>query len=903
MNYGKKGAAKKQRALTSKKAHKKKKIGVAFFKALVICCLGFAVVAFIIGFGFVKGIIDHAPKVDAESVSPEGFATIVYDQDGKQLERFVSSGSNRVYAYMKDIPVDLQHAFVAIEDERFYEHNGIDLKGIVRAGVKGLTTGNFSEGASTITQQLLKNNVFTGWTEEKTFRDKLERKIQEQYLAVKLEQDMKKDDILEKYMNTINLGQNTLGVQSAAHRYFNKSVSKLNLSECAVIAGITQNPSKFNPVTNPKENAKRRKKVLGNMLKHKYISKSEYDKAMNDKVYERIQNVNDEKSDSSIYSYYMDELSEQVIQDLEDQLGYTHTQAYNALYSGGLSIYAAQDSKIQKICDEEMADTNNYPYGTKVGLDYRLTVTRKSGSVENFGNETMTKYFREKTGQDYYLLYSSEDEAKAAAEEYKAAVLKKGDKAEERIYFTPQPQASVTVIDQTTGYVKAVVGGRGKKEASLTLNRATNTLRQPGSTFKVLSAYAPALDNGGMTLATVQDDAPFNYENGRPVKNWYSSGYKGLCTLRYGIEQSLNIVAVKTLTDITPQVGFNYLKNFGFTSIVEKRTNSDGSTFSDIGQPLALGGLTDGVSNLELTAAFAAIGNKGTYTKPIFYTKILDHDGNVLIDNTPETNTVIKDTTAALLTSAMEDVVTKGTGTACRLPNMPVAGKTGTTSSNKDVWFSGFTPYYTCSVWGGYDCNENLPSGSTSYPKTLWRKIMGRIHEDLSRKEFKMPSSLKAVTICKKSGKLAVSGLCDADPRGSMVTTEYFAPGTEPKEVCDCHVSASICGVSGLVATDYCPHATRKTKVFMVRPKGSTGTTDDSKYEMPGECTVHTSPSAGSILDGLFGGKDDDDKDDPDGSEKEDKDTDKDKDKDKDKNKEDDSGGGGISDILGNKFN
>lgn len=841
MNYGKKGASDKQKSLTSRTAMVGKKVSVTFFKAFVLCLIVITVTLACAGIGVAKGIIDSAPDISKVDVSPSGFSTTVYDQDGNELTKLVASGSNRIYVSIDEIPKSLQHAVIAIEDERFYEHNGIDLIGIARAGVVGIKSGHFSEGASTITQQLLKNNVFEGWVEEKTFAEKAKRKIQEQYSAIQLEKQMSKELILENYLNTINLGQNTLGVQAASMRYFNKDVSELNISESATIAAITQNPTRFNPISNPESNKERRLKVLNNMLKQEYITQEEFDTAVADDVYSRIQIVNAESEDSSIYTYFVDELTEQVINDLKEVLGYTQTQAFNALYSGGLSIYTTQDMAIQRICDEEFSDPENYPKGTEVSLAYRLSVTKADGSTEHYNENMMETYFSE-SNSGYDLLFSSEEEAREQTELYKESILGPGDEViGESITLTPQPQASVTVMDQSTGYVKAIVGGRGTKEASLTLNRATNTVRQPGSTFKLLAAYAPALDIGGMTLATVQDDAPYNYSSGRPISNWYS-GYRGLSSIRLGIQDSMNIVAVKTLTDISPQLGFDYVRNFGITTLVEKRTTASGTVESDINQSLALGGLTDGVTNLELTAAYAAIANHGTYIKPVFYTKILDHDGNVLIDNTPQSSAVIKETTAFLLTSAMQDVVTKGTGTALKLGSMPVAGKTGTTSKNYDLWFAGYTPYYTASVWAGYDTNYSMKSAS--YHKVLWKKIMERIHEGLDTKEFSVPEGIVTASICKKSGKLAVPGLCDHDPRGSMISQEYFAKGTVPTEVCDVHVKATMCIVSGKLASDYCPPEVRTEQIYIVRPEGNTGGTADSPYEMPTElsgsiCDMH----------------------------------------------------------------
>lgn len=848
MNYGKKGASDKQKALTSKTTRVGKKVSVSVFKAFIVCCLAVAVIGTCAGIGVIKGVIESAPEISTYDVTPKKYSTSVYNQEGNEITKLVATGSNRVSKSIDEIPKNLQNAFVAIEDERFWEHNGIDIKGIIRAGVKGATSGNFSEGASTITQQLLKNNVFEGWTEEKSFPDKLKRKIQEQYLAIKLEKSMSKEAILENYLNAINLGQNTLGVQSASLRYFNKDVSELTLSECAVIAGITQNPSHYNPISFPDNNAERRKKVLGNMLDQGYIEQEEYDEAMVDDVYSRIQTVNTEILSSSVYTYFVDELTEQIMQDLQEQKGYTQTQAYNALYSGGLSIYTTQDQSIQKICDEEFANSSNYPEGTEVALTYRLTVTAKDGTISNYSEESLKNYFKEIDGISYNLIFDSKDTANAQVERYKEAILKEGDEIVESITLTPQPQASCVIMDQATGYVKAIVGGRGAKEASLTLNRATNTKRQPGSTYKVLSTFAPALDTAGKTLATVQDDAPYNYASGRPVSNWYSTGYRGLSTIREAIVNSMNIVTVKTLTDITPQLGYDYLLKFGFTTLVDSKKQADGTVLTDVTQSLALGGITDGVTNLELTAAYAAIANSGTYTKPVFYTKILDHDGNILIDNTPRTSNVIKDSTAFLLTSAMEDVVTVGTGKAVNFGTMPIAGKTGTTSDYRDVWFSGFTPYYTCTVWGGYDTNDKM-SSSTSYQKKLWKNIMSRVHEGLEKKEFTIPDSIETAVICKKSGKLAVAGLCDSDPRGSMVITEYFAKGTAPTDVCGTHIRLATCAVTNLPASPYCPQVNYNSdQVYIIRPTGSEGVTDDTPYELPADytinmCPIHTSPA------------------------------------------------------------
>ena len=812
MNYSKKGVRAKQKALNSKSKKWGHKFGLSIMKLCLLLLLGVGIIGVSAGIGAFRGIISTAPDISKIDVSPSGFSSFVYDSEGHQIEKLVAADSNRIPVSMDQIPENLAHAFVAIEDERFYDHNGIDIKGIMRAGVSAIKNRELGQGASTITQQLLKNNVFDNWTNEST-TEKIKRKIQEQYLAIELEKDLTdslghdgaKNKILENYMNTINLGQNTLGVQAASLRYFNKPVYQLNLSECACIAAITQNPSKWNPISHPDKNKERRDIVLGNMLEQGYISQSEYDEAIADDVYSRIQTVNEETKDSSVYTYFVDELTEQVLNDLVEKGGYNETQAYNLLYTGGLSIFTTQDPDIQKICDEAFSNPDNFPANTKWYLKYELTVEKADGEMENYSNEMFASYFKAQKSS-FNSIYASQEEAEAAIEEYKASVLAEGDEVyAENISMTPQPQVSITVMDQSTGYVVALVGGRGAKEASRTLNRATNTVRQPGSTFKVVSTYAPALDSAGMTLATVQNDAPYSYANGRPVQNWYS-GYKGLCSLRYGIEQSLNIVTVKTLTQITPQLGFDYLKSFGFTTLVE-REERNGEIVSDVGQPLALGGITDGVTNLELNAAYAAIANHGTYIKPTLYTKVVDHDGNVILDNSqPESHQVIKETTAFLLTDAMVDVVTKGTGARVNFGNMAIAGKTGTTTKDKDAWFAGFTPYYTATTWAGYDNNVSLSGDEKNLAKTLWRAVMSQIHQDLPNESFTRPAGIVTATVCSKSGKLPIAGLCDG-----CLRTEYFAEGTVPTETCDVHYSGVICQYSMLPACEECPFKVQGT--------------------------------------------------------------------------------------------
>ena len=788
MNYGRSNTSKRRKKIQSRVSMKKKKIRLRSFRVFLLVCLvlGILVMA---GVGILfKKIIDDTPQITANDLKPSAYTTTVYANDGETITgTFVSAGSNRVFTTLDKIPKDLQNAFIAVEDSRFYDHKGIDIKGITRAAVKGITSGGqFSQGGSTITQQLIKNSVFPNFSKE-TRLQKIERKIQELYLAIQVEKIVEKDEILENYLNTINMGQNTLGVQAAAKRYFGKDVSELTLSESATLAAITKSPSGYNPITNPEANAKRREKVLKDMLAQKKIKQDEYDTAMADTngVYERIQTANAEYQESlTVNSYFVDEVAKEVMRDLQSKLGYSETQAQNAVYSGGLKIITTQDLKMQEICDEEMNNDKNYPKGIDWTVTGAISIVHQDGTQKHYDSTTFGKYvseeYKKQYGKEleYPTTFSSQEKANDAVDKY-IATLKSdpNDTVYSTITLTPQPQATIVVMDQHNGYVKAMVGGRGEKTGNMSLNRATQSTRQPGSTYKILSTYVPALDMNNDTLATVIEDAPFNYSTGekKPVKNWWG-GYKGNMTIRKCIEQSANVCSVKKYTEITPKVGLQYLiDNFKFTTL---------DPVNDSGQATALGGLTNGVYNIELTAAYASIANKGVYTEPILYTHIYDNNGNLLYENTAATHTAMKDSTAALITSAMEDVVKYGTGGTARLSNMTCAGKTGTTTDTRDLWFSGFTPYLTASVWSGYDDNQEI-SGSSSYHKTLWKKIMQRIHDANKFKSvaFEIPESVTQRTICTQTGLLASSDACSKH-------TEMFAEGTAPKKSCPGHAPA-----------------------------------------------------------------------------------------------------------------
>ncbi len=818
---------------SNKKPTKQKKqkstLGMIIRVLIIVLVVGcFAIGGALIGAYF--GIIAQTEDINPLSVTPTIFSSKIIIDSTDEVYTTLEGTENREYVMIDTLPDYVGNAFVAIEDERFYEHNGVDIRGTIRSGVSTLTHHGV-QGGSTITQQLIKN--IRGLQ-----RNTIKTKIQEQYLAIQYEKDMQeiygskeaaKEKILEIYLNTINLGGDYNGVQTASRGYFNKDAKDLTIAESAVIASITQYPSYYNPLLYPENNRKRQLVVLQYMNEQGFITDAEYTEAVNEDVYSKIADYNVSIGNNSKDSYYTDEVKIAVTKDLAEKYNISQQEAYNMLFNAGLEIRIPIDPTIQNIVDQEYLDDSNFPSaGYKIQVIYLLDImSAEEGKAKHYEKRTYVK---------------SMDEVPAFVESVKAECVKPGDEIiAEATYPVVQPQSSFVVIDNTTGYVVAIEGGRGEKLTNLGLNRATSSERQPGSTFKIVSTYAPGIDTGVLTLGSVIDDVPFS-SGDHEFKNWYTNPfpYRGLSTVREGIRDSMNIVAVKAMQQVGVETAFNYLENFGFTTLVEDDKNLS----------TALGGVTYGVTNLELTAAYATIANGGQYREPVFYTQVYDHDGNLILDNTQnESRQVIKPTTAWLLTDAMEDVVSSGTGTPARFTNidMPVAGKTGTTSESKDLWFEGYTPYYTAGVWLGYDDPQTISDGV--YHKTLWKNIMEEIHiqKGLSRKEFVKPDGIVTAEICSESGQLATD-LCKQDPRGSTVYTEYFASGTVPTTSCDVHVSVDIDTSTGQLATEYCPDDVVSSVVRIVRPSGEVAGSNvaDAQYQLDNlePCTTHTSSSS-----------------------------------------------------------
>ena len=746
MDYSKDANQKRTNNKKSKKHKRKNSVGMIIMRVFAIAIIigAFAAVGGVLG--AYMGIIENTDKLNAIDVKPENYTSFIYDADGNEIDS-LHGEENREYVFLSDIPKYLQNAVVAIEDERFYEHNGIDIKGMFRALIVNIKSRDMSQGASTLTQQLIKNEVLTN---EKSFK----RKIQEQYLAVNFEKKLEKelgskekakDYILELYLNSIALNHGLNGVQAAAKFYYGKDVKDLSLAECASIAGITKNPSKYSPISYPEKNKERQLTVLTKMLDLGYITEAEYNTAKDEDIYSKlVGNKDSEGNSTSIHSYFVDQLVVDVAKDLINEKGLSKQQAYKMIYSGGLKIYSTIDTKMQDIMETSYKDDKLFPpKGNTLDVAYKISIK------DNATNE-QKHYERDTT-------VNTKEEADAFVKSVKDELLNSSNSMIlDNVTITDSLQSAMVISDYHNGQVKALIGGRGEKQGDLVLNRATQSLRQPGSCFKVLASYAPAVDLGVVSPGTVIIDEPFSVGKWSP-KNWYS-GYRGAQTVRQGIKDSENILAAKTIVNVGVDKAFDYLINFGFTTLVDA-PNANGLT--DKGPAISLGGITNGVSVLELTAAYGTIANGGEYIEPTLYTKILDHDGNDYLVKNQKTRRVIKESTAFMLTDMMKDVISGGgTGGLARFKNvkMALAGKTGTTTDDKDLTFAGYSPYYVAGIWLGYDQPKKIIYDK-SYHLLLWKDVMEKVHSGLEYKDFVKPNGVAVRTTCAVSGKIPIAGL------------------------------------------------------------------------------------------------------------------------------------------------
>lgn len=740
------------------------------------------------------------------------YSSFIYYQDkesGEWVEyQTIHGNENRIWVDIEDMPDALWQAAVAIEDERFFTHQGVDWKRTLGATVNLFTDKKDTFGGSTLTQQVLKNMT-------KDNAGTVNRKVREIFRALEFEKNYTKWDILELYLNFIYLGQGCYGVQTAAQYYFGKDVSELDVAECASLIAITNNPSMYGPMYNieitvenddgttsvktPRElNKQRQENILNKMAEvtgpatlgadlsdpdswSTYLTEEEA-QAAKDEVLQFTDGttsasdvVQEAMGESTYNSWFVDQVFRDVTADLVEEKKISTEEAETLLYNGGYHIYTTLDPEIQ-----EMAES----------------VYEDRGSLNNL------------TSASGQLIHSG-----------------------------------ITIIDPYTGNIVAMVGDMGPKEGNLLWNYATD-IQQPGSSIKPLTAYAPALDSGAINPGTTFDNYPVQLLNGTPWPKNSPNTYTGWTSVAVGIQNSINTIAVQAL-----QKG-------GVTNAYAFATEKLGLSLRpedmDI-SPLGLGGLTYGLSTVEMAAAYASFANGGIYNEPKTYTKVTDSEGNIVLENSGEQHVAMKETTAYLMTTMLQNAVSNGTGGAARFSGMSIAGKTGTTNDNYDRYFVGYTPYYVAAVWVGYKNNERI-SYSVNPAASLWKQVMEKVHADLENKSFTKPSTgLTTITICKDSGMLCTDA-CHADSRGDRAVQVTVATGTEPKEACTLHKMIDVCSEGNCLPGEYCPESSIVQKAYLDYTREDYGDSikaDDDPYlisnmekamEETLGCPVHTSP-------------------------------------------------------------
>ena len=617
-----------------------------------------------------------------------------------------------------DCPQALIDAFVAIEDQQFWQHHGVNWARTATAAINYCLGYTRQFGASTITQQLVKN--LTGKSDYS-----IHRKVQEMCWANDLENRCTKEEIMERYLNVINLSQGCYGVGAAAERFFGKTVSELTLSECAAIAGITNNPSYYDPVRFPEHTKARRDLILSVMLSQGYIDEAAYGEAVADELTLK-EGAGRQKTPT--YSWYVDMVMGDVVRDLCATYGYTREYANRLLWNGGLTIEAAVDSDVQAQVEAYFADASHFP--------------------------------RHQNGE--------------------------------------RAQAGMIVIDPATGDILGVAGAVGEKTGNRLQSHATDTLRPAASAIKPLSVYAPALERGEITWASVLDDTPVTYrsDGSRPWPKNASRIYRGLTDVRYAVSHSVNTVAVRVLQRVGLRNSFDFLHDtLGMTSLIEARTLEDGRHISDIGEAaLGLGQMNYGVTLRELTAGYTALANGGVYMEPHSYYRVIAPDGQVLLSNSATGRYAISEQNACLMTKLLEDVVTRGTAKGAQMlgGRVAVAGKTGTSNADCDRYFIGYTPQYLAGVWYGFDYPQPMTDVKSNPSVKIWRDVMTPIlSRDLragrAKTQFPLAPGIIKVSYCQDSG-LRPTDACRADMRGDRTAEGYFVQGSEPRSYCSCHV-------------------------------------------------------------------------------------------------------------------
>ena len=742
---------------------------------IIALCVGLALLGAVIGIA--KAFVDTAPTLDLAALDAQDKTSFIYDSEGNLITDYKGT-EDRIMVSIDEIPEMLQNAFIAVEDARFYEHNGVDVKRIVGALVANFTSGS-TQGGSTITQQLIKQTVLSS---EQSYK----RKLQEAYLAMELETRYTKKQILESYLNTIFLGGSYYGVRVAAYGYFGKELDQLTLRECAMLAGLTRSPNYYNPRSNfytrntegsntPDITNNRTDYVLRQMRENGLITAQQYNAAL-DRSTASVLEKSPASTDMYAYPHYVEYAISDVVDTFLDLNGLEDTSANryameNKLRTGGYSVYLCLDTEIQEIVEDTLANWSDYP---------RL-------------RDPSDKVYQSRNADGTYTEIE-------------------------------QPQAAACVFDYRTGELKAIVGGRYKPTTRKTLNRASGMTMPVGSSIKPLTVYAPAIDLGA-SPASIAYNMPvpisgWKDSSGKDSwpKNYGGGGYKGPQSFRNALRNSYNTAAAQILmTYVGVSRSVEYLHLMG---IPDKNINAD---------PFGLALGSSGITTVQMAVAFGTIANKGVYQQPLSFSRIVDSNGNVVVDmhQQQDRHQVFKPSTAYLVVDMLKEAVQSGTGTKAKISSQVVAGKTGTNSDSKGVFFAGMTGWYSASVWIGHDNYKALSSKATggNAAAPLWQSFMEKIHKakNLDSREIidGTPSdyNLVRVTTCGVSGQLATDA-CYNDVNGYKTITDYWSADSVPTAYCSMHKSVSICTESGLLATDYCPSYSVESRGIVLIPRG-----------------------------------------------------------------------------------
>lgn len=742
---------------------------------IIALCVGLALLGAVIGIA--KAFVDTAPTLDLAALDAQDKTSFIYDSEGNLITDYKGT-EDRIMVSIDEIPEMLQNAFIAVEDARFYEHNGVDVKRIVGALVANFTSGS-TQGGSTITQQLIKQTVLSS---EQSYK----RKLQEAYLAMELETRYTKKQILESYLNTIFLGGSYYGVRVAAYGYFGKELDQLTLRECAMLAGLTRSPNYYNPRSNfytrntegsntPDITNNRTDYVLRQMRENGLITAQQYNAAL-DRSTASVLEKSPASTDMYAYPHYVEYAISDVVDTFLDLNGLEDTSANryameNKLRTGGYSVYLCLDTEIQEIVEDTLANWSDYP---------RL-------------RDPSDKVYQSRNADGTYTEIE-------------------------------QPQAAACVFDYRTGELKAIVGGRYKPTTRKTLNRASGMTMPVGSSIKPLTVYAPAIDLGA-SPASIAYNMPvpisgWKDSSGKDSwpKNYGGGGYKGPQSFRSALRNSYNTAAAQILmTYVGVSRSVEYLHLMG---IPDKNINAD---------PFGLALGSSGITPVQMAVAFGTIANKGVYQQPLSFSRIVDSNGSVVVDmhQQQDRHQVFKPSTAYLVVDMLKEAVQSGTGTKAKISSQVVAGKTGTNSDSKGVFFAGMTGWYSASVWIGHDNYKALSSKATggNAAAPLWQSFMEKIHKakNLDSREIidGTPSdyNLVRVTTCGVSGQLATDA-CYNDVNGYKTITDYWSADSVPTAYCSMHKSVSICTESGLLATDYCPSYSVESRGIVLIPRG-----------------------------------------------------------------------------------